>query len=409
MTECTKFLAGAITIAVLASPAVAQTAPADPWATEAVVSRSLGVTRPVFVVTPDGYQSGSSKYPVLVILDANDRPQFSLAVANVAFLASRAAIPPMIVVGIPNVGDRTHDLTPTPTGKTAKDFPTAGGASAFESFLSDEVLPMIRAKYRTLPTTILAGHSFGGLVALDVAAQKPGIYQGIIAMSPALWWNDSSLVEAYATAMTRSRATQRVFVTSGGLEPDIDRPARAFVKRFETVKPVSVAVGYRGYADDTHGLTPASLADGLRFVFEPVSMANLPISKLNPSATSAQVVAAVMQTRTLYANGARQLGLPTTLPERELNELGYNIMQSLKSPGLAAWVFQQNVEMYPESANVYDSLGDALLAKGDTTAARTAFKRAADVATSQGRPVAEETRIKLAALDKAAAGRKTAK
>jgi predicted negative regulator of RcsB-dependent stress response len=89
-----------------------------------------------------------------------------------------------------------------------------------------------------------------------------------------------------------------------------------------------------------------------------------------------------------------------------LNELGYNVLQSLRSPGLAAWVFQQNVEMYPESANVYDSLGDALLAKGDTTAARNAFKRAVDVATSQGRPVAEETRVKLATLEKAASARK---
>jgi lipoprotein NlpI len=116
-------------------------------------------------------------------------------------------------------------------------------------------------------------------------------------------------------------------------------------------------------------------------------------------------VSAVLQTESLYAAGARQLGLPEKLPEGELNALGYNVLQSLNSPGLAAWVFQQNVDMYPESANVYDSLGDALLAKGDTTAARNAFKRAADLAISQGRPVAEETRAKLVALEKAAAGK----
>ena len=313
----------------------------------------------------------------------------------------------MIIVGIPNAGDRTHDLTPTPTGSTARQFPTAGGSAAFESFLTDEVLPMVRARYRTLPTTILAGHSFGGLVALELAASRPGTYQGIIAMSPSLWWNDSSLVESYAKAITKSRGTQRLFVSSGGLEPDIDRQARAFVKRLDSTKPSSVAVAYRGYPDDTHGLTPApSLADGLRFIFEPVSMAKLPISMLTPDATSAQVVSAVLQAKSLYANGARALGLPEKLPEQELNTLGYTVLQSLRSPGLAAWVFQQNVEMYPESANVYNSLGDALLATGDSTAARNAFKRAADVATSQGRPVAEETRVKLAGLDKAAARRR---
>jgi predicted alpha/beta superfamily hydrolase len=406
MTEYTRILGALVCVAAITSTAAAQTATADPWITETVISKQLGATRPVFVVTPDGYQADTARYPVLVILDASDRPQFKLALANVAFLASRGAIPQMIVVGIPNAGDRTHDLTPAPTGRTAKDFPTAGGSAAFESFLSDEVLPVVHSKYRSLPTTILAGHSFGGLIALEVAANRPGAYRGIIAMSPALWWNDTSLVASYASAIAKSRTTQRLFVTSGGLEPEIDRPTRAFAQKLDSMKPSSVVLAYRGYPEDTHGLTPApSLADGLRFIFEPVSMAKLPISKLNPGVSSAMVVSAVLQTVSQYAAGARQLGLPEKLPERELNGLGYNVLQSLNSPGLAAWVFQQNVEMYPESANVYDSLGDALLAKGDSTAARNAFKRAADVAISQGRPVAEETRVKLVALEKAALGK----
>ena len=77
---------------------------------------------------------------------------------NIAFLASRGAIPNLIVVGIGNGKDRTHDLTPAARGKTAKDFPTAGGAESMTSFIVDEVLPRVRSEYRTLPTTVLAGH-----------------------------------------------------------------------------------------------------------------------------------------------------------------------------------------------------------------------------------------------------------
>jgi hypothetical protein len=408
MNECTKLLVALAPITAFASPLPAQTRPSDPWVTEVVVSKQLGKDRPVFVVTPEGYEGSNAHYPVLLILDASDRPQFLLAIANVAFLASRQVIPEMIVVGIPNIGDRTHDLTPKPTGKTATAFRTAGGANAFENFLGDEVLPMVRAKYRTLSTTVLAGHSFGGLLALDIAANKPAGYQGIIAMSPALWWNDSSLVEPYANAIAGSPAVQRLFVTSGGLEPDIDWTARALVKRLESAKPVAVAFGYRGYPDHTHGLTPApSLSDGLRFVFEPVATAMLPIERLDSAATSANVIAAVLASEALYATGARQLALPEKLPERELNSLGYEVLQSLNSPSLATWVFQRNVDLYPESANVYDSLGDALLANADTTAARTAFQRAAEVAARHGRPVAEETKRKLAALDRASAAKKS--
>ena len=41
---------------------------------------------------------------------------------------------------------------------------------------------MVRSKYRTLPATILVGHSFGGLFALEVAAKRPGAFAGIIAL-----------------------------------------------------------------------------------------------------------------------------------------------------------------------------------------------------------------------------------
>ena len=371
---------------------------------EVIMSKRLNQLRTIFIATPEEYPQTKVSYPVLVLLDADDFPQYELALANVRFLASRTAIPKMIVVGIPNGSRRTHDLTPPPTGKTATDFPTAGGAAAFAGFVVDEVLPLVRDRYRTLSTTILAGHSFGGLFALSVAAQNPGAFKGVIAMSPALWWNDSSLVITYSDILAKSRGHERIFVTSGGLEPTIDRNAQRFAERLDALSPASVVVEYRRYPDDTHGLTPApSLADGLRFVFEPISLAKLPISRLGPGSDSASIVRAVLQTEEVYHFAARSLGLPDRLPENVLNGLGYGVLDSMQNPALAAWVFGRNALLYPESANVYDSLGDALLAGGDTTNARAQFKRAIDTAIKAGQPVADITKQKMAALEKAGA------
>ncbi|HJP59887.1 MAG TPA: alpha/beta hydrolase-fold protein, partial [Gemmatimonadaceae bacterium] len=212
-------------LAVLASPLGAQdSAMVKLWTRETVHSTKLNENREIYVSTPEGYENGTGRFPVLVLLDADDRPQFRLAVANVGFLASRGSIPRMIVVGIPNGRDRTHDLTPAATGAAAKRFPTAGGAAAFADFLVDEVVPAVRSKYRTMPATILAGHSFGGLVALEVATKRPGAFTGVIAMSPSLWWNDSSLVGSYYDALSKVSKPERVFITSGGLGGDIDRP-----------------------------------------------------------------------------------------------------------------------------------------------------------------------------------------
>ena len=387
-------------LCVLASPAAAQDSTITLWTREVLNSKRLNEQRTIYVATPEGYRTGTSRYPILVILDADDRPQFNLALANVAFLASRGAIPSLIVVGIANGKDRTHDLTPATAAAHAKDFPTAGGASAFADFIVDEVVPHVRSKYRTLPTTILAGHSFGGLVALEVAANKPGVFSGVIAMSPSLWWNDSSGIVSYSDAIAQAAKGERMFVTSGGLEGDIDRPTQHFSRRLDSLKPALTAFGHQRYPEDSHNMTPApSLVDGLRFVFEPISVAKLPVSMLGPSTDSATAMNAFIESRRRYALGARSLGLDERFPESETNQLGYGALQVLKNPALAVWVFRQNVDLYPESANVYDSLGDGLLAKGDTTAAMAQFRRAIEVATRTKHPVLEESKRKLKALE----------
>lgn len=60
--------------------------------------------------------------------------------------------------------------------------------------------------------------------------------------------------------------------------------------------------------------------------------------------------------------------------EIELNMLGYELMWHGRSDD-AAEIQKLNVAEFPNSANAYDSYGDALLAKGDTTAALSNFKR----------------------------------
>jgi predicted alpha/beta superfamily hydrolase len=408
MTAPSRLLRLAALVLVLASTAAAQNAPPGPWNQEVLGSTKLGTPRTVYVATPDGYQANTAqRYPVLLILDANDRAQFQLAVANVGFLADRGSIPPMIVVGVPNGSDRTHDLTPTPSGSTAARFGTAGGSSTFADFLVDDVMPMVRSRYRTVPATILVGHSFGGLFALEVAARRPGAFAGIVAISPALWWNDSSLVVAYADAIAKSPATQRLYATSGGLEPEINRTTQRFAARLDSLRPAKVAFAHHFYPDDDHGMTPApSLVDGLRFILEPISLARLPVSKLDRSSDSAAVVRAVIESEQSYRDGARYFGLPEQLPEPVLNTAGYRVLTGLGKPELAAWVFQRNVALHPESINVYDSLGDAYLAKGDTAKAKASFQKSIDVAIRTKVVPQPETITKLNQLEQQEATRR---
>lgn len=389
------------TLTLLSSVAAAQDTTLSPWKYDTLASTALGEQRSFIVATPEGYGAmPERRYPVLVLLDANDVPQFRAAVANASFLASRSAIPEIIIVGVPNGKDRTRDLTPVATGPNTKTFPTAGGAGKMAEFLTEELLPLVRSKYRTYPMAMLAGHSFGGLFALHVAASRPSAFQGVIAMSPSLWWNDTTAVAAYADSIVRAKEAPRLFVTSGALEPPIDVTAKRFVARLKASKTRTPAVASRHYSQDDHGLTPApSLADGLRFIFEPVSLPRMPIARLLPGSDSAAIERMLYATDRQYARGARSLGLPEAVPEAVLNQAGYFALEFMKKTDFAISLFRRNVERYPESANVYDSLADALLAKGDTASARVELRKAIDVAMRTGHTVLATSRQKLEAIE----------
>jgi predicted alpha/beta superfamily hydrolase len=390
----------AIFLLSIAARAAGAQGAAVPWRVDTIHSRILAEPRPIYVAVPPGYIAGSARYPVLLVLDAEDEPQFAAAVANVRFLSSRTTIPELVVVGIPNTRDRTRDLTPPATGATAADNPTAGGADHFLGFLTTEALPFIHARYRTVPATILMGHSYGGLFGLYVAATRPGTFVGTIAASPALWWNDSDVVGAYAHAIAAAAPPQRIYVSHGEFEAEIGRTTARFAALVDSlVAGGDSALSYQRYAGDNHGLTPqVTLIDGIRFVFGPVSLAALPTARLGPGVDSMTVVRAVLETQERYAQGARALALPEELPVVVLNRLGYNVLQGLKKPGLAAWVFARNAAMYPDDANAHDSWGDALLALGDTAGAQSQFEQAIRLALRTHDPVLAESRAKLAKL-----------
>ena len=62
------------------------------------------------------------------------------------------------------------------------------------------------------------------------------------------------------------------------------------------------------------------------------------------------------------------------IDEGDFNSLGYRLLRD-KEYENAVEVFKMNVALFPESANVYDSLADAYLAKGDSLQAFNNFKK----------------------------------
>ncbi len=64
--------------------------------------------------------------------------------------------------------------------------------------------------------------------------------------------------------------------------------------------------------------------------------------------------------------------------EREMNQLGYILLQDGKTKE-SLGVFKMNVDMYPESFNVYDSYGEALASAGDKDNAIKNYKKSLEL------------------------------
>jgi uncharacterized membrane protein len=95
---------------------------------------------------------------------------------------------------------------------------------------------------------------------------------------------------------------------------------------------------------------------------------------LSASIVSSGIDQAVQQYRTLkFAEPAVY-----NFDEGELNALGYRLIHA-RQFNQAIRVFQLNVEAYPHSSNVYDSLGEAYMDEGNKASAITNYQKSVDL------------------------------
>lgn len=75
-----------------------------------------------------------------------------------------------------------------------------------------------------------------------------------------------------------------------------------------------------------------------------------------------------------YYHEIKKDTLTYEVKESNINQLGYQLLQNGNLEE-SLRIFKLNIDEYPNSANVYDSYGDALLEKGDSIQALTNFKK----------------------------------
>ncbi len=329
-------------------------------------SNILNEERTIIVYLPASHGIGDKTYPVMYLLDGGYH--YHHASGIVQFLSTQGRMPEMILVAITNV-DRTRDFTPT----HVKSQPTTGGGEKFLSFISDELVPFVNRNYRANEYKVLVGHSLGGLFAGWSLITKPELFNSYIAVSPYMMFDNEYVVDETESKLKSKYKNVNFYMTLGN-EPQYIKTLERFEDIVKEKSPKGFDFIWKSYPNDDHGsVVHLSIYNGLEHIF---SDWPLPAESFNEGLTAIDEH---------YRKLTEKYGYAVQTPEFTINQLGY-VYLGKKETEKAISVFTENVKRFPESANVYDSLGEALENKGDLAEAKINYQKAVDLAENMNHP-----------------------
>ncbi|OXA77760.1 esterase [Flavobacterium frigidimaris] len=361
---------------------------------DSIFSKVLNENRKVWIHLPKSAQNtgfGKQKYPVVYLLDGDGH--FSSVVGMIEELSEvngNTLCPEMIVVGITNT-NRNRDLTPTHSDVDLPFVPKnlseqSGGGEKFVEFLEKELIPYIDSKYPTAPYKTLIGHSFGGLTAINILTNHSNLFNSYIAIDPSMWWDHQKfLAETQKKLASKNLANVSLFLAAANtMDAAMDvvkvrKDTTVFTRHIRSIldlndflkqnKKSNLNYQYKYYNDDNHGSVPLiATYDGLRFIFE-FNQLKLSIpEQINFNK------AVFIKIEKHFEEVSKHLGYKVSVPENTVNAYAYQSL-SKKDMDLAGYLFKLNVTNYPNSPNVYDSLGDFYEATGDKKNAIISYEK----------------------------------
>jgi predicted alpha/beta superfamily hydrolase len=350
-----------------------------------IYSNTLKENRKILVYTPNTTSSipgNDRRFPVLYLLDGGAHFLSTVGIIQQLSQANgNVALPEMIVVGIENT-DRSRDLTPAPTNMGSSEM-----ANPFIHFLSSELIPFIDKNYSTAPYKVLVGHSLGGLTAIDILANAPGMFNAYIAIDPTMWYDkERFLNNAMAKLPKADLRNKRLFVGMANTMPggmnlsEAKHDTTAETKHIRSILKLdnflsgntNLALKYTSkyYGNDNHNSVPLiSEYDALRFVFDYFFM------HVNEKDFEDSTPFIATKLKAHYENITREMGYTVAPLEAVINYFAYDAL-SKKQFSKAAAFLQLNIENYPTSAKAFDAFADYCVAIQDTTNAILNYQKA---------------------------------
>jgi predicted alpha/beta superfamily hydrolase len=335
-----------------------------------IKSEILDEERTIQVYLPEEYKSGSQRFPVLYVLDGSIYYYPSLGAAK--FLSDMDISPPMIAVAIWST-DRTRDTTPTKIPRAQ----TSGGADSFLKFIRDELFTFIEKRYRTQPFRILLGHSAGGLLVFHSLLSQPEMFNGYIAVSSSLWWDDKVLLIKAKKFLEKTKEINKFLYfsveegesnhvkTNQEMEQLLkDRAPEGLEWQFDYVKN-----------EDHESLWLRSFQKALKFIYKDYNISMDEVARKGLDAVHGH-----------YRKLSEKYGYRIVATERVLLHIGAYVSGGLKEYGKAIEILNYCTKTYQDSHEAYYILGRIYDAQDKLELAQENFKRALEIAKAKSDP-----------------------
>ncbi|MCJ7447978.1 MAG: alpha/beta hydrolase-fold protein [Bacteroidales bacterium] len=353
-------------------------------------SKILNEQRRILIYVPASASSEiytKQRYPVAYLLDG-EAIHFSSVVGMIRRLSSYYSCPEMIIVGIINT-DRMRDFTPTHVNSFQFiDFVdsitvrNSGGGENFVSFLEKELIPHVDSLYPTSPYRMLIGHSAGGLAVINILTHHTNLFNAYVSIDPAMLWdNQKNLKETKKVLANNNYSGISLFLGIANtlkegmdtikVKKDITKSTEHIRSLFElrdclnNNKQNQLNFAYKYYNNDYHASVQfITEYDALRFIFNYYRLDLFTNEYMN--------------IENLYEKISKNLGYEVKPPESMVDNIAKAFL-FYKMHDNGFYLFKLNIVNYPDSYNVFNSMGDFYAAKGDKANAIDNYKNALSI------------------------------
>lgn len=337
-------------------------------------SDKLNQDQYIMIHVPEGIDS-TEKLPVLYVLDGAIHFYSAVGVINTL---GGSAIPKMVIVGVIN-NNRYEDFSPDNYENYAKYF-------------ENELIPYIEKMCPVSSYRTLMGHSIAGLYTVNTFINRTCSFNAYLAVDPSIsFGNSEEHLSDFLDKLQQQRFDNISIYTAvantipddmtySDMESDTSKNTlhiRSILKLNKELSKINELHHYLEYfEDESHTSLPyIAIYKGLKSIF---SFYEIPASVWDSNSSSSTILSNHFQ------DVSTRMGYTIKPPEAFVNSLAYYILN--KGNNLEAKkLFQINLSNYPESSNVYDSMGDYFITIEDDKNALEYYKKANEITSTPER------------------------